>query len=111
LSSKTLDSEVSSFSSIGSRRAALIEGEWAWTGARQAGGAPDAAAAPELKEETGLVLPLAPLPEASASEDVAVYVAEAPANAAVDDEHDRFVWLPLAELSRMPTVGRRVRSR
>lgn len=78
------------------------EGEWAWTppaGARQPGETPHAAAARELKEEIGLALPLKPLPDASASEDVALYAAEAPLDAEVviDDEHDRFLWLPLAD--------------
>jgi 8-oxo-dGTP pyrophosphatase MutT (NUDIX family) len=81
---------------------ASYEGEWAWTppsGARQPGEAPDAAAARELEEEIGLTLPLTPLLEASASEDVALYVAQAQADAEVvlDDEHDRFQWLPLEE--------------
>jgi 8-oxo-dGTP pyrophosphatase MutT (NUDIX family) len=78
------------------------EGEWAWTppsGARQPGEEPDAAAARELAEEIGLRLPLTPLTGASATEDVALYVAEAPPRAEVvlDDEHDRFLWLPLDE--------------
>lgn len=78
------------------------EGEWAWTppsGARQPGEAPDAAATRELEEEIGLTLRLTPLLDASASEDVAVYVAQAPQDAEVvlDDEHDRFAWLPLKE--------------
>jgi 8-oxo-dGTP pyrophosphatase MutT (NUDIX family) len=78
------------------------EGEWAWTppsGARQPGEEPDAAAARELEEEIGLTLPLTLLPDASATEDVALYVAEAPPHAEVvlDDEHDRFLWLPLDE--------------
>jgi hypothetical protein len=52
-----------------------------------------------LKEEIGLALPLTPLPGASASEDVALYAAEAPLHAevVVDDEHDRSLWLPLAD--------------
>jgi 8-oxo-dGTP pyrophosphatase MutT (NUDIX family) len=78
------------------------EGEWAWTspsGARQPGEHPDVAAARELKEETGLMLALTPLPETSASPDVALYVASAPADTEVvlDDEHDRFLWLPLED--------------
>jgi 8-oxo-dGTP pyrophosphatase MutT (NUDIX family) len=78
------------------------EGEWAWTppsGARQPGEDPDAAAERELEEETGLTLPLAPAPEAAASEDVAIYVAEAPPDAEVvlDDEHDHYLWLSLEE--------------
>jgi len=75
------------------------EGEWAWTppsGAGQPGEAPDAAATREL-EEIGATLPLTPLPDASASGDVALYVAEAPPDTEIvlDDEHDRFVWLPM----------------
>jgi 8-oxo-dGTP pyrophosphatase MutT (NUDIX family) len=78
------------------------EGDWAWTppsGARQPGEEPAAAAARELREEIGLALVLTPLPHASASEDVALYVAQAPADAEItlDAEHDRFVWLPLEE--------------
>jgi len=81
---------------------ASFEGDWAWTppsGARQPGEAADAAAMRELKEEIGLVLPLTPLLEATASEDVALYAAQAPPQAEVvlDDEHDRFVWLTLEE--------------
>lgn len=60
---------------------------------------PPRAAARELKEEIGLALPLTPLPDASASKDLALYMAEAPLDAEVviDDEHDRFEWLPLAD--------------
>lgn len=81
---------------------ATYEGDWAWTppsGARQPGEAADAAAMRELKEEIGLALPLMRLLDASASEDVALYVAQAPPHAEVvlDDEHDRFVWLTLEE--------------
>jgi hypothetical protein len=52
-----------------------------------------------LKEEIGLALPLTPLPNASASEDVALCAAEAPQDAevVVDDEHDWFLWLPLPD--------------
>jgi 8-oxo-dGTP pyrophosphatase MutT (NUDIX family) len=89
------------------------EGEWAWTppaGARQPGEAPDAAAARELTEETGLALPLTPVPDASSSDDVVLYVAEASLDSDIvlDDEHDRFLWLPLGEAlpkCQPPTVA------
>jgi 8-oxo-dGTP pyrophosphatase MutT (NUDIX family) len=75
-------------------------GEWAWTppsGARQPGEAPEAAAARELREETGLDLPLAPLE--SATEAVALFVAEAAGDAelSLEPEHDRYAWVTLEE--------------
>ena len=78
------------------------EGDWAWTppaGARQPGEAPALAASRELAEESGLALPLTPLPEAPVSDDVAIYATEAPSDAEIilDDEHDEFLWLSLAE--------------
>ena len=78
------------------------EGEWAWTppsGARQPGEAPDAAAARELAEETGLRLRPTPAPNVAGMPDVALYVVQVPPNAEVvlDDEHDRFLWLPLED--------------
>lgn len=77
-------------------------GDWAWTppaGARFPGEAPDETAKRELGEETGLALLFTPVPEAAVSEDVSLYVAEAPPEALVvlDEEHDCFLWLPLED--------------
>jgi 8-oxo-dGTP pyrophosphatase MutT (NUDIX family) len=79
-----------------------FEGDWAWTppsGARQPGEEPDAAAARELLEEIGLALPLTALPGLSATDDIALYVAQARADVGVvlDDENDDCRWLPLAD--------------
>jgi 8-oxo-dGTP pyrophosphatase MutT (NUDIX family) len=89
-----------------------FEGDWAWTppsGARFPGEALEDAARRELLEEAGLELPF----ELSGvgSDEWAVFVAEAPRHALVvlDDEHDRFVWLPAAEAAAKclpPLVGR-----
>lgn len=89
-----------------------FEGDWAWTppsGARFPGETLEDAARRELLEEAGLELPF----ELSdlGSDDWAVFVAEAPADALVvlDDEHDRFLWLPAAEAAAKchpPLVGR-----
>ncbi len=87
------------------------EGEWAWTppsGARLPGEAPDEAARRELYEETGLAFELVPAQAARATEDVALYVAQAAPGAEIrlDAEHDRFEWLALgAALERcLPPV-------
>lgn len=81
------------------------EGDWAWTppsGARFPDETADAAAVRELREETALALELTALPDSAPTPDVALYVAEAPAGAAVvlDAEHDSFLWLPLDESVR-----------
>jgi 8-oxo-dGTP pyrophosphatase MutT (NUDIX family) len=77
---------------------AAFEGEWAWTppsGARFPGEEPDDAARRELYEETGLTLDVVPARAAAATEEVALYVAQAtPGDSIVlDAEHDRFEWL------------------
>ena len=55
------------------------------------------AASRELLEETGLALPLTPLPDASPTDGVALFVTEVPVGRRVvlDHEHDRYAWLPL----------------
>lgn len=81
-------------------RGATYEGEWAWTppaGARLPGESVDDAVRRELREETGLALDL--FATTCGGEDVAVFAAEAPPDAQVqlDAEHDRYLWVELAE--------------
>jgi predicted metal-dependent hydrolase len=92
------------------------EGEWAWTppsGARQPGESPGEAARRELREETGLALPL--MRTDLGPEQWLLYVAEAPADAVIvlDDEHDRFRWVSAEEAERIclpPMVGSTIRA-
>jgi 8-oxo-dGTP pyrophosphatase MutT (NUDIX family) len=79
-------------------------GDWAWTppsGARQPGEDPDGAAERELREETGLDLSISRI--APLTDDVALYLAEAPTDAevALDAEHDAFRWLALEEAAAL----------
>jgi ADP-ribose pyrophosphatase YjhB (NUDIX family) len=73
-------------------------GDWEWTppsGVREPGETAFENAARELREETGLELPLRVVREAEWS----LFVADAPEDAQVvlDDEHDRYEWLALEE--------------
>ena len=79
-------------------RGPAYEGEWAWgppSGARLPGESLDACARRELREEAGLELDC--VPTELGTGEWAVYVAEAPADAAVvlSPEHDGHRWLPL----------------
>ncbi|MFL5936546.1 MAG: NUDIX domain-containing protein [Gaiellaceae bacterium] len=75
-------------------------GDWAWTppaGARLPGEAVLACAERELREETGLSLPLTET--GLGGDDWPLFAAEAPPDAEVrlDDEHDRYEWLSLED--------------
>lgn len=91
-------------------------GDWAWgppAGARHPGEPIDECARRELQEEAGLLA--VPERTGSGTDEWAVYVAEAPADAAVSlsDEHDRFEWLGLdaaVGLCLPPRVGRDFRA-
>jgi 8-oxo-dGTP pyrophosphatase MutT (NUDIX family) len=91
-------------------------GDWAWTppaGARLPGEPVEECARRELREETGLVLPLELT--SCGSDEWSVYLAEASSMAGVviDAEYDRFEWLPITlattrctpDLARAPLVA------
>lgn len=74
------------------------EGDWAWTppaGSRYPGEPVDECARRELREETGLELPLQPT--TLGTESWYIYAAEAIGDDVVvlDAEHDRFEWTPM----------------
>jgi 8-oxo-dGTP pyrophosphatase MutT (NUDIX family) len=91
------------------------KGEWAWTppsGLRAPGENVGDVARRELREETGLELAVTPTP--AGREEWAVYTAEAPPDAEVvlNEEHDRFRWVSVAEAERLclpELVGRSIR--
>ena len=73
-------------------------GDWEWTppsGAREPGETALENAVRELREETGLELPLTQV----RGDPWALFVAEAPGDAEVvlDAEHDRYEWVTVAE--------------
>jgi predicted metal-dependent hydrolase len=90
------------------------EGDWAWTppsGARTFDETPEETAGRELREETGLELPVVAV---DLAREWAVYAAEAPTGAEVvlNEEHDRFLWVTAEEAERLcqpVLVGRSIR--
>jgi 8-oxo-dGTP pyrophosphatase MutT (NUDIX family) len=92
------------------------EGDWAWTppsGARGPGEDAEATAKRELREETGLELPI--VRSGISDEGWRVYTAQAPPDAEVilNEEHDRFRWVPADEAERLclpVMVGRSIRA-
>lgn len=90
------------------------EGDWAWgppAGARLPGEPVEACARRELREETGLDLPLTAV--SGPGESWQVYMAEAPAEVEVrlSPEHDRYAWLPAREAAarcRPPLVAAQI---
>jgi 8-oxo-dGTP pyrophosphatase MutT (NUDIX family) len=73
------------------------EGDWAWTppaGARLPGEPIDACARRELLEETGLVRDLTPTECGTSEWPVYTVQVEPDTVVTLDDEHDRFEWVP-----------------
>jgi predicted metal-dependent hydrolase/8-oxo-dGTP pyrophosphatase MutT (NUDIX family) len=80
------------------------EGDWAWTppsGLRNPGEDADASARRELREETGLELPVHRT--GFGTDEWPVYATQAPREADVilSEEHDRFRWVPADEAERL----------
>lgn len=92
------------------------EGDWAWTppsGARDPGEDADETARRKLREETGLELPVTR--SSVSDEEWALYSAQAPEDAKVvlNEEHDGFRWVSVAEAERLclpAMVGQSIRA-